>query len=45
MAYVRPLDQVLRTGAWHRDGAPLARRTLPHDAGNAWPLTQPPMLG
>jgi len=45
MAYVRPIEQVLRTGAWHRDGAPLARRTLAQPEANAWPLGQPPMLG
>ncbi len=33
MAYVRPLAQVLATGAWHADGAPTARRTVDSAAG------------
>ena len=45
MAYVRPLEQVLASGSWHRDGAPSARRTVAVAAGNAWPLGQPPLLG
>ncbi len=28
MDYVRPLAQVLATGAWHHDGAPTARRFI-----------------
>ena len=45
MAYVRPLAQALATGAWHHDGAPLARRFVASGAGNGWPLGQAPLLG
>jgi hypothetical protein len=45
MEYVRPLDSVLRRGAWHNDGAPTARRWAIGQAGNPWPLGQPPLLG
>jgi len=45
MGYVRPLEQVLRQGAWHDDGAPKARRWADQLTANAWPLGQPPMLG
>ena len=45
MAYVRPLAQVLATGAWHHDGAPTARRFIEAAPGNPWPLGRPPMLG
>ena len=45
MAYVRPLAQVLATGAWHSDGAPQARRTLPAGAANPWPIGAVPLLG
>jgi hypothetical protein len=45
MGYVRPLDQVLAQGAWHRDGAPKGRRTLAASPGNPWPLGRAPMLG
>lgn len=43
--HVMPLEQVLRQGAWHNDGAPQARKWVGNAAGNAWPLGQPPMLG
>jgi len=46
MAYVRPLAQVLATGAWHHDGAPTERGFIaPPHPGNPWPLGQRPMLG
>ncbi len=45
MDRVRPLQQVLREGGWHHDGAPTAWRALPAPAANAWPLGQPPLLG
>jgi len=45
MAYVRPLAQVLATGGWHRDGAPLARQAIPGAPANAWPLVSGPLLG
>jgi 6-hydroxynicotinate reductase len=43
--YVRPLEQVLKSGAWHNDGAPTARRWTVGDAQNPWPLGRGPMLG
>ena len=45
MGYVRPLTEVLTTGAWHNDGAPTGRRIDPYTAANTWPLGLPPMLG
>jgi len=45
MAYVRPLAQVLATGAWHHDGAPTGRRFIAQPAANPWPLGRPPLLG
>jgi len=45
MAYVRPLAQVLATGAWHHDGAPAGRRFIAQPAANPWPLGRPPLLG
>ena len=45
MDHVRPLEHVLRRGAWHNDGAPTARQWAPLAAGNPWPLGQPPLLG
>jgi len=44
-AHVRSLADVLRSGAWHNDGAPTARRFEVLPTGNAWPLGQPPLLG
>ncbi|WP_297724801.1 6-hydroxynicotinate reductase [Limnohabitans sp. Rim8] len=45
MTYVRSLEDVLRHGAWHNEGAPTALQwsELPQD--NSWPLGQAPMLG
>ena len=45
MQHVRPLAEVLRTGAWHDDGAPRARQWIVPAAANAWPLGEPPLLG
>jgi len=45
MDYVRPLAQVLATGAWHDDGAPPGRRWVHQPATNAWPLGHAPLLG
>ncbi len=45
MAHVRSLDDVLRNGSWHDDGAPTARRWLPLAASNPWPLGHAPLLG
>ncbi|WGS52332.1 6-hydroxynicotinate reductase [Paraburkholderia sp. D15] len=42
---VRSLSSVLANGPEHREGAPLARRTLARHAGNPWPPGMPPMLG
>jgi hypothetical protein len=44
-AHVRSLADVLRSGAWHNDGAPTTRRFEALPSGNAWPLGQPPLLG
>ncbi len=43
--HVLPLAEVLRRGAWHDDGAPLARQWVPLPAETPWPLGQGPMLG
>jgi hypothetical protein len=43
--YVRSLQDVLRRGAWHNEGAPTARRWVPGDPGNPWPLGHLPLLG
>jgi 6-hydroxynicotinate reductase len=43
--YVRPLEQVLRRGAWHNEGAPTELRWSANGAHNPWPLSQGPMLG
>ncbi|MCS6766158.1 MAG: 6-hydroxynicotinate reductase [Candidatus Protistobacter heckmanni] len=43
--HVRSLEQTLATGAWHDDGAPVARRIDAASSLNAWPIGQPPMLG
>jgi hypothetical protein len=45
MDYVRPLDEVLRRGAWHHDGAPTARRWVAGAPANPWPAGQRPLLG
>lgn len=45
MDHVRPLEDVLKRGAWHNDGAPTARRWAVQAGGNPWPLGEPPMLG
>jgi hypothetical protein len=45
MDHVRSLEQALRTGAWHSDGAPTARLWVQNPVANAWPLGQPPLLG
>jgi hypothetical protein len=43
--YVRGLDQVLREGAWHDDGAPQNRLWVAPREDTPWPLGMPPMLG
>ena len=45
MDYVRPLDDVLRRGAWHNDGAPMSMQWAGSAAGNPWPLANGPLLG
>jgi len=45
MNAVRPLEDVLRTGAWHNDGAPTRRVWAPGNPANPWPLGHPPQLG
>ena len=45
MDYVRPIEVVLRQGAWHSDGAPTDRRWVVQPSENPWPLGRPPLLG
>jgi hypothetical protein len=45
MDYVRSLQDTLRRGAWHNEGAPLTRTWEPMAAANPWPLARPPLLG
>ncbi len=46
MGFVRSLDDSLRKGAWHNDGAPTQLRwETPPTGVNPWPLDNPPMLG
>ncbi len=43
--HVRSLQDVLRSGSWHADGAPRAWRSEAMSTANPWPLGQPPQLG
>jgi hypothetical protein len=43
MDHVRTLEDTLLHGAWHNEGAPLARRWEPLAAVNPWPLTHAPL--
>ena len=45
MAHVRSLQEVLKQGAWHNDGAPTALTWQAQPQSNPWPLGQAPMLG
>jgi hypothetical protein len=45
MEHVRSLQDVLKHGAWHNDGAPSSRRWNLQSSANPWPLGEPPMLG
>ncbi|HSV53339.1 MAG TPA: 6-hydroxynicotinate reductase [Burkholderiaceae bacterium] len=45
MEYVRSLEQVLRVGAWHNEGAPTQLRWALNGLQNPWPLSGGPMLG
>ena len=38
MGHVRTLEETLRSGAWHDDGAPRAVQWQPMHASNPWPL-------
>jgi 6-hydroxynicotinate reductase len=42
---VRGLEDVLRTGAWHNDGAPTRRQWVANAAENPWPIGQRPLIG
>ena len=42
---IRPLDQVLREGSWHDDGAPTQRRWVAAQPSNPWPLGRAPQIG
>ena len=45
MDHVRSLEDVLRRGAWHNDGAPASRRWVGVGTANPWPLGRPPLIG
>lgn len=45
MDYVRTLEDVLRRGAWHNEGAPVALEWARLPSANPWPLARPPLLG
>ncbi len=45
MDYVRTLEDALRRGAWHNEGAPTALEWVQMPAANPWPLARPPLLG
>jgi len=46
MGFVRTLDDSMRNGAWHNDGAPTHMRwESPSSDVTPWPLDAPPMLG
>jgi hypothetical protein len=45
MDYVRNLSEVLRSGAWHGDGAPTSLQWAPGGEANPWPLVNGPLLG
>jgi anti-sigma factor RsiW len=45
MRFVRPLSEVLASGAWHHDGAPTARRFIASHSANPWPIGSGPLLG
>jgi hypothetical protein len=45
MDYVRTLEEVLRRGAWHNEGAPTTLAWVALPAANPWPLARPPLLG
>jgi hypothetical protein len=45
MGFVRSLDDSLRHGAWHNDGAPQKLLWQAPPDAQPWPLHHPPMLG
>jgi hypothetical protein len=45
MDSVRDLSEVLRSGAWHNEGAPTELHWQRRHDDNPWPLGMPPMLG
>ena len=45
MEYVRTLEQALRSGAWHNEGAPTQRRWVAMSSHNPWPIGHPPHNG
>ena len=45
MDHVRSLQDTLRRGAWHNEGAPLSRAWEPMPAANPWPLARPSLRG
>lgn len=45
MDHVRSLEDTLRHGAWHNEGAPMALRWEPLPAVNPWPLAHSPLPG
>ncbi len=45
MEYVRTLEDALRRGAWHNEGAPRSMVWAALPAVNPWPIARPPLLG
>ena len=45
MDHVHTLEDALRRGAWHSEGAPLALAWAQLPLANPWPLGRPPLLG
>ncbi|MGH8830232.1 MAG: 6-hydroxynicotinate reductase, partial [Polaromonas sp.] len=45
MDHVRSLEDALRRGAWHNEGAPSALEWAQLSPANPWPLARPPLLG
>jgi hypothetical protein len=45
MDYVRTVQDTLRQGAWHHDGAPGALKWITPSDASPWPLGHTPMLG
>ncbi|MGH6640640.1 MAG: 6-hydroxynicotinate reductase [Polaromonas sp.] len=45
MDHVRSLEDALRRGAWHNEGAPSALEWVQLSPANPWPLARPPLLG